>query len=269
MENRLATLRAQIRAILFDKDGTLIDYRATWLAANRAAAGDLAAAAGRPPGFADELLRRLGHDPASGAFAPDSPLLWASNGEIAARWSAQPELAQVEDVLALVEHRFADQDAFPPIPVTDLAALFDRLAARGLALGVATMDSTAAAEAMLARFALRDRIAFVAGADGGFGLKPEPGMVHGFCAALGLVPGAVAVVGDNLADLAMARSAGAGLAVAVLTGGCPPAALEAVADLVLASVAELEDGLDRWLGVAQRSDGVAGATTASASISTR
>ena len=235
-----------IRAVLFDKDGTLIDYRATWLAANRAAASDLAAAAGCPPAFADELLRRLGYEPASGAFAPDSPLLWASNGEIAARWSAQPELAGVADVLALVEHRFADQDAFPPIPVTDLAALFDRLAARGLALGVATMDTTAAAEAMLARFALRERVAFVAGADGGFGLKPEPGMVQGFCAAVGLAPAAVAVVGDNLADLAMARAAGAGLAVAVLTGGCPPAALEGVADLVLASIAELEDGLERW-----------------------
>jgi phosphoglycolate phosphatase len=237
-----------IRAILFDKDGTLIDYRATWLAANLAAAGDLAAAAGRAPGFADELLRRLGYDPASGVFVPDSPLLWASNAEIAARWSAQPELADVADVLALVEHRFADQEAFPPIPVTDLAALFDRLAARGLALGVATMDSTAAAEAMLARFALRARVAFVAGADGGFGLKPSPGMVQGFCAAVGLAPAEVAVVGDNLADLAMARAAGAGLAVAVLTGGCPPEALEAAADLVLASIAEIEVGLDRWSG---------------------
>jgi phosphoglycolate phosphatase len=237
---------ARIKAILFDKDGTLIDYRATWLAANLAAADDLAAAAGREAAFADELLRRLGYEPASGAFSADSPLLWASNAEIAARWSAQPELAAVADVLALVEHRFADQEAFPPIPVTDLAALFDRLRAAGFALGVATMDSTLAAETMLARFALRERVAFVAGAEGGFGLKPEPGMVQGFCAAVGVAPAEVAVVGDNLADLAMARAAGAGLAVAVLTGGCPPAALEPAADLVLASVAELEDGLARW-----------------------
>jgi phosphoglycolate phosphatase-like HAD superfamily hydrolase len=40
-----------IRAILFDKDGTLIDYRATWQAANRAAALDLAAAAGLEQAF--------------------------------------------------------------------------------------------------------------------------------------------------------------------------------------------------------------------------
>lgn len=233
-----------IRAVLFDKDGTLIDYRASWLAANRAAAEDLAAAAGRDGAFADELLRRLGYDPVHDRFAADSPLLWATTAEIAARWAAAPELAGVTEVVRRVERRFADQDAFPPVPVTELRPLFERLGRRGLALGVATMDSTAAAEAMLARFGVRERVAFVAGADSGFPLKPDAGMVLGFCAAVGVAPAAVAVVGDNLADLAMARAAGAGLAVAVLTGGCPAAALEARADLVLPSIATLEAALD-------------------------
>ncbi len=237
-----------IRAILFDKDGTLIDYRATWQAANRAAAADLAAAAGRGDAFADELLRRLGHEPATGEFAADSPLLWATTAEIAVRWSREPELAGLADVRERVERTFADHAAFPPVPVTDLGALFDRLAARGLRLGVATMDSTASAEATLARLAVRDRIAFLAAADSGFGLKPDPGMVLGFCTALGLAPAEVLVVGDHPADLAMARAAGAGLAVAVLTGGCPPAALQGLADLVLPSIAELEKGLDGWSG---------------------
>ena len=241
-----------IRAILFDKDGTLIDYRATWQAANRAAALDLAAAAGLDEGFADELLRRLGYEPSSGEFAADSPLLWATNAEIAARWSTAPELEGVDNVHARVERCFADQAAFPPVPVTELAPLFDRLVARGLRLGVATMDGSAAAEATLARLAVRDRIAFLAGADSGFGLKPEPGMVLGFCTALGLAPAEVLVVGDHPADLAMARAAGAGVAVAVLTGGCPPAALDGLADIVLPSIAELEAGLDGWSGWADR-----------------
>jgi phosphoglycolate phosphatase len=235
-----------IKAILFDKDGTLTDYRATWLPANRAAALDLALAAGRDAAFADELLRRLGYDPAADAFTPQSPLLWASNAEIAAAWRRAPELAGIADIEARVERQLADRDAFPPVAVTDLAALFERLCARGLALGVATMDSTAAAEALLDRFAVRDRVRFVAGADGGFGLKPAPGMVLGFCAALGVAPAEVAVVGDNLADMAMARAAGAGLAIAVLTGGCPGPALQAQADLVLASVAELELALEAY-----------------------
>jgi phosphoglycolate phosphatase len=240
--------RSPIKAVLFDKDGTLIDYRATWLAANLAAASELAEAAGQERGFADELLRRLGYDPVADRFTEDSPLLWATNAEIATRWSAEPELAPVTDIVLRVERCFADQSAFPPIAVTDLAALFERLAARGLRLGVATMDNTAATEATLARFGLCERIAFVAGADSGFGLKPEPGMVLAFCTAIGLPPAAVAVVGDNLADIAMARAAGAGLAIAVLTGGCPAAALEARADLVLPSIAALEAALDGWLG---------------------
>jgi phosphoglycolate phosphatase len=245
----VATLRSQIRAILFDKDGTLIDYRASWLSANRAAARDLALAAGHAPGFADELLRRLGYEPAEDRFVEDSPLLWASNAQIAALWSGQPELAGLDDVFGRVERQFSDLDAHPPVAVTDLAGLFDRLSGRGLRLGVATMDSTATAEATLGRFAARHQVRFVAGWDAGHGFKPDPGMVLAFCRAVEVDPAATAVVGDNLADLAMARAAGAGFAIAVLTGGCPAEALEREADLVLPSVADLDLALGAYLAM--------------------
>jgi phosphoglycolate phosphatase len=229
-----------IKAILFDKDGTLIDFRKTWLAAYRGAAAELAEVAGLGPGFVDILLARHGYDPATDTFAAESPLLWATTHDQAVLWSAELELAGVDDVERRLERHFSDLDAYPPVPVTDLVGLFERLRRRGLKLGVATMDSTAAAEATLARFAAHELIDFVAGCDGGHGIKPAPGMVLGFCAAVGVTPGEVAVVGDHLADLAMARAAGAGLAIAVLTGGCPAAALEAEADLVLPSIVDLE-----------------------------
>ena len=232
-----------IRAILFDKDGTLIDFRRTWLAAYRGAAAELAEAAGVGPGFVDVLLARHGYDSATDTFVAESPLLWATTRDQAALWSAEPELAAVDDVEWRLERHFSDLDAYPPVPVTDLAALFGRLRSRGLKLGVATMDSTAAAAATLARFAVAGLVDFLTGCDAGHGIKPAPGMVLGFCAAAGVRPGEVAVVGDHVADLAMARAAGAGLAIAVLTGGCPAAALEAEADLVLPSIAELEAAL--------------------------
>ena len=60
-----------IRAILFDKDGTLLDFSATWVPLNHQVA--LAAAKGDP-----ELARRLlasgGHDPDSDFVAPGSLL---------------------------------------------------------------------------------------------------------------------------------------------------------------------------------------------------
>ena len=233
----------KIKAILFDKDGTLFDFRSTWLAAYRGAAAELAEAAGLGPSFVNVLLSRHGYDPAADTFAAESPLLWATTRDQAALWSAEPELAGIGDVAQRLERHFSDLDAYPPVPVTDLVGLFGRLRARGLKLGIATMDGTAVAEATLARLAARALIDFIAGCDGGHGVKPDPGMVLAFCAVVGVRPRQVAVVGDHLADIAMARAAGAGLAIAVLTGGCPAAAFEARADIVLPSIADLETAL--------------------------
>lgn len=238
--------RVPIRGVLFDKDGTLIDFRASWLAAYRGAALELATLAGAGPDLAPALLARHGYDPASDSFEATSPLLWATTGQLARLWGAEPELAPLDDVEPVLERHFSDQETYPPVPVTELGPLLDRLRRRGLRLGVASMDQAAATEATLSRFDLRRRIDFVAGADSGFGLKPGPGMVAAFCRELALPPAAVAVVGDNLADIAMARAAGAGLAVAVLTGGCPAPPLAEVADLVLESIATLEPALEAW-----------------------
>lgn len=234
----------RIGGVLFDKDGTLLDFRATWLPAYRGVVAELAARAGGGAALAEELLRRGGYDPEADRFAADSPLLWATNAVIAARWAEQPELTSVHGVLEVVERHFNDQDAYPPRPVGDVAALLGRLRGRGLRLGLATMDSTAQAERTAVVLGIRHQLDFVAGSDGGFGLKPEAGMVLGFCAACGLAPAEVATVGDTAADLAMARNAGCALAVAVLTGGTPSHVLAELADHVLADIHALEAVLD-------------------------
>jgi phosphoglycolate phosphatase len=64
-------------------------------------------------------------------------------------------------------------------------------------------------------------------------------MVLHLCAALGVAPGRTAVVGDAPADLAMARAAGAGLTIGVLSGVGAAADLEPLADVVIASVDRL------------------------------
>jgi len=229
-----------VRGILFDKDGTLIDFRATWLAAYRGAAAELAEVAGQKVDFADELLTRFGYDAAADSFTETSPLLWATNADIARRWADQPELRHVADAFTISTRHFADEQRYPPAPVGDLAALFTTLEHRGLALGLATMDTTEKAHGTLATLGLEGRLAFVTGYDGGHGEKPEPGMVLGFCAATGLAPAEVLVIGDTAADLLMARAAGAAMAVAVLTGATPRTILDRHADAVLESVMQLE-----------------------------
>ena len=228
-----------IRGILFDKDGTLLDFDATWLPAYRRGAEAVAGLAGGVR--AEALLAAGGFDAASGRCAPRSVLAAGTNREIAEVWARLCAL-DVNVVAREIEREFFDAAGRDAVPVTDLDAFFAALAARGFVLGVATMDGEAAARDALDRLGAGRHLAFLCGGDGGWGTKPGPGMVHAFLAATGLRAGEVMVVGDTPHDMEMGRAAGVGRRVAVLTGAGSRAVLEPLADHVLASI-EVLDGV--------------------------
>ncbi len=238
----LSAATVAIRGVLFDKDGTLLDFDRTWPPAYRAIAARLAEDAG-DAALADRLLRLGGYD-AAGALDPTSVLASGTTAEIVAFWAGRPELAELPDAAGRIERMFLDHARRAAPLLDDLDALLARLRQRGLALGIATNDNAEAATAWLDHLGVADLFAFVSGADSGYGAKPDPAAMHAFCAATNLGPAAVAVVGDSLRDLDFARAAGAGLAVAVATGVTPRARLEPHADHVLDSIAGLEAVLD-------------------------
>ncbi len=233
----------RIKGVLFDKDGTLIDFHATWIPAYQQAAAHLCDAAGNDD-CRESLLVAGGYNPATGRCAPESPLACGSTGEIARLWSARLGLGDPFEVVRELERTFAEFAATRPIPVTDLTALFGRLKDKQMVLGVATMDSEKLASITLTQLQVRHYMSFVCGYDSGFGVKPEPGMVEAFCAHAELEPESVALVGDTPHDLNMGRAAGVGLVVGVLTGASPPDSLHGLADHVLPDISHLEDVLD-------------------------
>ncbi|WP_440996086.1 HAD family hydrolase [Arhodomonas sp. SL1] len=229
---------SRVRGVLFDKDGTLFDYHRTWGPVNRAAALE---AAGGDAALAERLLVIGGVDPASGRAAGGSLLAAGHTGEIAEAWAAEMGLddGRREALVWRLDAVFLGHGPGHAVPVTELAPLFRRLRGAGLRLGVATSDGERAARAMLAGFVDPDALDFVAGYDSGHGGKPAPGMVHGFCAATGVSEDSVLVAGDNLHDLRMARAAGCGVVVGVLTGTGGREELAAEADIILDDVAAL------------------------------
>ena len=231
-----------IKGILFDKDGTLLDFHATWMPAYGEAARMLEREAGRA-GLAARLLALGGYREADARCDPRSLLACGSTSEIAELWAMEAGLQDVAAITERIEEVFAREAAGRATPVTDLAALFARLAARGMDLGVATMDSEALAHATLRKFGVDDRVRFVCGYDSGFGHKPEPGMAEAFCRACSLEAGEVAMVGDTPHDLDMGRAAGVGLVVGVLTGASTGDMLAPLCDHVIDSVASLESVL--------------------------
>lgn len=231
-----------LKGLLFDKDGTLLDFHATWTPVYmelvaRLAAGD--------PALATSLLEVGGHDAATGRVRGGTVLAQGNTLELAEAWLPHLPHWEAEKLVALLDEVFSSQGVAASCAVLDLAAFFDRLKGRGFKIGVATSDNEAAAQAILERFEALHLLDFLAGYDSGHGVKPTPGMVRGFCRATGLEPAEVAVIGDNRHDMDMGRSAGAGAVIGVLTGTSTREDLGPQADVVLESIAELEDWLDR------------------------
>lgn len=225
-----------IRGVLFDKDGTLVDFQATWFAIGREMA--LQAADGDPE-RANALLDLAGYDFERGCFRADSVFAAGNNADIVALW--YPDLSP-EERLPVV-HGFdsfaAREGAARAVPLPGVREALGALHAAGIRLAVATNDSTSGAEQTLAAIGVSSLFDAAYGYDAVANPKPAPDIVHAFCDLTGLKPAEVAMVGDNRHDLEMARAGGAGLAIGVLSGTGTRESLTPMADVVLGSVAEL------------------------------
>lgn len=232
---------AVIRGLLFDKDGTLLDYAASWPPINREAA--LLAADG-DTAFAAELLRIAGADPVTGHALTDGLIAVGNTRELAEAWHGSGSPLALIDLTHALDALFQGAVA-RMVPVCELPPLFGRLRTDGFALGIASSDSIAAVAATATHFGIADSLAFMTGYDSGHGSKPEAGMILAFCAATGLRPAEIAIIGDSRHDMEMGRAAGAGLRIGVLTGAGTRETLEPISDLCLGSIAELEMALSR------------------------
>ena len=235
-----ATPRTELRGILFDKDGTLVDFHATWGPLIRTAT---AYAAGGDPALTDRLLRLGGLDPLTGATRPDSLFAAANTIEIVDAFVAAGAALPRARLIADFDSMFVGASA-SAVPLTDTPALLAGLRARGLSIGIASSDNEASIRTTARTLGIDGLVDFIAGYDSGHGIKPAPGMFVAFCNAIGAPAASVAMVGDNRHDMEMARSAGAGLAVAVLSGTGTSETLHEISDVCLPSIAELPAFLD-------------------------
>ena len=232
-----------IDLVVFDKDGTLIEFQAMWGGWVRALARDLERETGAA--LTKPLYQVLGVDQDTG--------LVRSHGLLA----ATPMSRIREVVVAVVRDHVGGASSarraeaavertwHPPDPVTlaepvgDLRHLLAELRRTGRRIAVATSDDRAPTRRTFAGLGVADLIDELACADDGEAVKPAPAAVLRLCANLGIEPASTAVVGDSTADLSMGRAAGVRRVIGVLTGVGDRATLEPLADLVLGSITEL------------------------------
>jgi phosphoglycolate phosphatase len=240
-----------IDLIVFDKDGTLIDFYHLWATKAKTAVAALLAQLDQDwtsaADLASRLYHSLGYDPASGQAVSDGPLATASLaklGVITAVVLYQHGLSWHEAERLAAAH-FMPQITAPPTAadvrsIGDVQALCRDLHRAGIQIAILTSDDRRAVEATLPLLGITAYVNAIIGGDDPFPNKPAPDALHHLSRLLNVPPERMAMVGDNASDLQTGRAASVGCCIGVLSGTGLEQDLRPYADVVLNSVAEIQ-----------------------------
>ena len=192
-----------IKAVVFDKDGTLVDVHDTWGPAMALTLIDLV----------DDLDARanaaaaIGVDLDTHELAPDSAIIASSNDQIIDL--LVPALGvEPETFLPVFEERLFEHAGSRVKALPDVAEVLDAVIGLGLWVGLATNDAEEAARQQLDGLGWLDRFESIVGYDSGFGAKPGPGMLLASAERAGVEPHELVLVGDTDTDMRTAAAAG-------------------------------------------------------------
>jgi phosphoglycolate phosphatase-like HAD superfamily hydrolase len=230
------------RAIIFDKDGTLIDFDFMWGTWTLQLAERLQSITNLDAHQA--LCSSYGYDLVHRKILPDGKLTYT------AMWRLREMMVEVAQSLGLSENaarRAVEEAWFVPDPValakpfTDIRKLFTNIHRHEIRIGIATTDDRGPTQAMLEAFGVTNLVDVMVCANDGIQAKPAPDMIQAICQHLAVDPCKAIVIGDTAADLQMARAAGAGYVIGVLSGMGSLANLTPLADILLDNVDSLLD----------------------------
>lgn len=224
-----------LKAVLFDKDGTIVDFDRTWGPAAGVVIETLAAG---DPAALSRLQAVSQFIPEEARFLPTSPIVAGSAAHYGPLWAETLGREATQGFFSLVDRLFAETGLRHLTPIGRPKDVFARLHGGGLDLAIVTNDAEANARQQMDALGLSPYLRAVHGYDSGFGSKPGPGMVLALAEAFGHPPDAMAVVGDSAHDLAAARGAGARF-ILVRSGPAPVEDLLPDADLVVDTVDDL------------------------------
>ncbi len=240
-----------IKGILFDKDGTLVDFFSLWLQAATAVVPVFLKKNGieATKEMVEHLLQTIGVN--QGEVDPKGALAYKSYGEIAEDICSALAQKGIELSVAIVrkqlEELFNENVTGRTIKFqlfTDMNALMENLKSRGIVIGLATADTEISAKSCLISIGVQPFFDYIGADDGRRKPKPDKEMFLEFAEKFSLQAEEIAVVGDTYNDMRFAKQNG-GVAIGVLSGVSEKKDFEDKADYVITSIHELPKLLDR------------------------
>jgi phosphoglycolate phosphatase len=240
--------RIPCRLIIFDKDGTLVDFAATWVPLIRKRISFLLKTLGRNGELERLLLKAWGIDPTTGRIDPRGPCPVSPRsdeiviGTMILYQQGYPWDESKQWVIQAFDQADAASNRREMLsPVKGIQPLLFSLKRRGFLLALATSDERRDTEGMLSSLDMEKLFDVVLCAGEVNPPKPDPQAIVTICRQLSVSPQEAISIGDTVTDMLMGRRAGLALTVGVIEGGVTPREeLEKVADVVVESVRELK-----------------------------
>lgn len=248
----------EIRGILFDKDGTLLDFNSIWLPASNYLADKIVEKYCKvcTRDIKEELLKSIGVE---NGTANGSGILAAGTvfdiaeafTKILKTYHITYKYEEISEMVPKILNEFIVNRNYDIIPTGNLENLFLKLKSKNIFIGLATSDTIISTEYCLKKLNIFQYFDFLGTSDGKYPPKPNPILLQNFCNTTGLKEKEVAVVGDTVIDMQFARNGKAGMAIGVNSGTNSAEELSKVADFVYQSVDYIlkEDGKFSWSDV--------------------
>lgn len=203
-----------MKGILFDKDGTLLEYNATMHHIYTNVFRHLEERYRVPGVLLQQLKAGLGYlDDRLGA---DSLLQYSTNPQVvdallefSREFAMQQQWRQPygkNELLELIE-KLSTGDDVPYVTLPEVPETLEYLKRKGYRLGIATADTHAATVTGLETTAILHYFDYLGTSDEA-SPKPEPFMAEMFCRQFGLKANEIIMVGDSRNDMLFAENAG-------------------------------------------------------------
>jgi phosphoglycolate phosphatase len=234
------------QAIIFDKDGTLIDFDAFWVNISTEAISDVLCSCGYVGISVEEILERYGvHNGETSVEGILCKGTYAQMGQIVCdvlkEHGYQPEADAI--IKLVTDMHIKHMDAGKVVSTCpDLPGVMKRLKVLGLKLAVVTTDNRQMTMKCLSELGVTEFFDVIYTDDGTIPTKPDSACAEDFCRRFDLEKERILMVGDTLTDVAFAKNTGISM-IAVAKRKENRDLLLKHTDVVLPDVSYLEENI--------------------------